>query len=52
MFRKSKKVYIQNKVKPSYAEKFLRKSDFLKRKRVRDKSLRIDRRLKDLWSNL
>ena len=36
--------------KRTFAEKMLRKAIFLQNKTVRDKHLRIDRRLKALWN--
>jgi hypothetical protein len=38
------------KMKRTFAEKMLRKATFLKNKAVRDKHLRIDRRLKAIWN--
>ena len=37
------------RVKRSYLEKFLRKAEFVAKQRVRDKQIRLDRRLKDIW---
>ena len=37
------------RVKRSFVEKFLRKADFVAKQRVRDKQLRLDRHLKDIW---
>ena len=39
------------RVKRSYLEKFLRKAEFVAKQRVRDKQIRLDRRLKDLWTH-
>lgn len=37
------------RVKRSFAEKMLRKADFIVKQRVRDKQLRLDRHLKNIW---
>ena len=37
------------RVKRTYLEKFLRKAEFVAKQRVRDKQLRLDRHLKDIW---
>jgi hypothetical protein len=37
------------RVKRSYMEKVLRKAEFVVKQRVRDKQLRLDRHLKDIW---
>jgi hypothetical protein len=37
------------RVKRSFAEKMIRKADFIVRQRVRDKKIRLDRHLKDIW---
>jgi hypothetical protein len=39
------------RVKRSFAEKVVRKTELALRQQVRDKRLRIDRRLKVIWSN-
>ena len=39
------------RVKRSFAEKVVRKTELALRQQVRDKRLRIDRRLKEIWSN-
>ena len=41
---------IPMKLKRTYAEKMARKKVFIVKRRVQDKHLRIDRRLKTIWS--
>jgi hypothetical protein len=38
------------RVKRTFMEKFLRKAEFVAKQRVRDKQLRLDRRLKDIFT--
>ena len=40
------------RVKRTYLEKFLRKAEFIQKQRVRDKHLRLDRHLKDIWNKV
>ena len=37
------------RVKRTFMEKFIRKTDFIVKQRVRDKQIRLDRKLKDIW---